>query len=174
MPYLSNRWAANEKENPSDLLTSYCSWPPDASTWGVHLNAYQPDLKNNPMSWWPYIVLLLATRWLYQGVHLGKICLTVIYLLNWALENCTGYVYRLSFLFLALLLLLCNDNDRWTITTLNSNNNNNSNINVHKLLNFQELISPTLECMTYLSNRWPANEQIAGVKLTLCSTHLDH
>ena len=35
---------------------------------GVHLTECQPDAKNNPMSWWPYdVVLLLATRCLYQG-----------------------------------------------------------------------------------------------------------
>ena len=39
---------------------------------GVCLTECQPDPKHNPMSWWPYVVLLLATRCLYCGVHLTE------------------------------------------------------------------------------------------------------
>ena len=80
------------------------------------------------------------------------------------------YINCSIFLFWLLLLLLCNfvahlslciHNYRWTTTKTKFNsNNNNKKINLHKLLNFQELISPTFQCMTYLSNSWPANEQM--------------
>ena len=170
MTYFSNRWTANEKKiepirpfNLVLLLATRCIY------WGVHLTEDQPDPKNNQKSWWPYVVLLLATRCLYQGVCLSKICLTVICLLNWALENCTGHVYRLIFLFLVLLLLLCNfivvdhlslciHNYSWKTTKLHSNNNNNTKINVHKLLNLFVLIAVVVTvsccCCLYVIVHW--------------------
>ena len=58
--------------------SSYHSWPPDASTWGVlrghrgwwvHLTKHQPD----QMSCWPAVVSLLTTKCLYWewGWHGG-------------------------------------------------------------------------------------------------------
>ena len=40
--------------------------------WGGHLTKCQSDPKDDQMSSWPDVVLLLVTRCLYQGVHLTK------------------------------------------------------------------------------------------------------
>ena len=53
-------------------LTSYHSWPPDASTRGVHLTEGQPDPKADQTSSWHDVVLLLQTRFLYWGPHLTE------------------------------------------------------------------------------------------------------
>ena len=107
------------------------------------------------MSTWHDVVLLFVIRCLNWGVHLSKASLTVVCLLNCALENLTGNLSRMIVLFSVFLLLqyncvvvvhmsLCIHNYRWTTMKLHSNNNkhnnNNEMINLHKFFNVFVLI----------------------------------
>ena len=72
------------------------------------------------------VILLLVTRCLYWEVTSEQCtCLTVICLLNWAMENWTGNVSRLIFVFSLFLLLfiyncastITNEQQNYTVTT---------------------------------------------------------
>ena len=67
---LYQEWGIHLSSSQLDT-TLYHSWPLDASI-GVYLTKGQPDPKAEQMSSWLDIVPLLATRCLYQGVHLSS------------------------------------------------------------------------------------------------------
>ena len=80
------------------------------------------------MSSRPDLVLLLITRCLYQGVQLSQVCLTVIFLLNWVIDNWTEHVCKFILVFLLFLFLMCNFVVVAATKLYSKNNNNNKKI----------------------------------------------
>ena len=87
-------------------LMKYQSCPLDAYIWGyMWLNVPARYLLLSSVSsnmllniwWWCEVVLLLATRCLYQGVHLSQVCLTEICLLNWVTKNVKPIWHLMSY-----------------------------------------------------------------------------
>ena len=121
MTYLSSSSRANEQM--AHVKLTWCStalehqMPLVGGMSDCQLASQSSRLHLLKMSSWPYawlymsslpdIVLLLTTRCLYLGVHLIKIYLNVICLLNWALENWTWNLSRLIFLFFLCYCCYC-------------------------------------------------------------------